>query len=109
MSFVNSVRFMLVAFSAVCLIVVSCVGTGFGQTPTATLTGTIEDQNGAVLRNVVVTAIETNRNAPHTTRTNDTGSYTLPALDPGRYSIAASLPGFKKSVQGGIGLHVNQI
>jgi hypothetical protein len=109
MSFVNSVRFMLVTFSAVCLIVVSCVGTGFGQTSTATLTGIIEDQNGAVLRNVVVTAIETNRNARHITRTNDTGSYTLPALDPGRYSIAASLPGFKKSVQDGIVLQVNQV
>jgi hypothetical protein len=83
MSFLDSVRCLFVPFSAVCLVVVSGVGTGFGQTSTATLTGIIEDQNGAVLPNVAVTAIDMDRNAERVTRTNDVGNYTLPALDPG--------------------------
>src|SRR6185436_5674338 len=97
-----------------CLFVaVGCFVAGFvpdvsGQTSTGTLTGIIEGQDRAVLPNVNVTVTDMNRNTVHVTRTNDVGHYAIPALSPGRYSIAAVLPGFKRIVQEGIVMQLNQ-
>ena len=46
---------LFVLFSAACLLLISRRESGIAQTSTATLTGTIEDQNGAILPNVAVT------------------------------------------------------
>src|SRR5881296_1187045 len=80
----------------------------FGQTATATLTGIVSDSTGALLPNVLVSVRNTAQNNIQSTRTNETGSYVLPALYPGDYSITAELPGFKRFVRDGIVVELNQ-
>jgi len=58
---------------------------------------------------LTVSVTNTDRNISQFTRTNETGSYVLPALNPGNYSIAAELPGFKRFVREGVVVQVNQV
>lgn len=96
------------------LIVVLAIGLHLGvdagqaQTSTATLTGTVQDQTGALLPNVMVTVVDVDRNVAQATRSNEAGSFAVPALRPGTYSLIAELPGFRKFVQEGIALQVSQ-
>ena len=78
------------------------------QTELATLTGTVADPSGAVLRNATVTATNEATNITASTVSNDSGRYSLPSLRPGVYTIGAALAGFKKHVQSGVTLQVNQ-
>src|SRR5207237_461108 len=91
------------------LVVLVRVETNIAQVSTAILIGTVEDQSGAVLPNVVVTITNAERNTSRSLRTDELGGYIAHALIPGNYSISADLPGFKRFVQDGITLHVNQI
>ncbi len=47
------------------------------QTGTATITGLISDQTGAVLPGVTVTATNQSTNVEYTAVTNETGDYTI--------------------------------
>ena len=60
-----------------------------------TLSGTIKDEQGAVMPGVTVTAHNTQTQHDITTITDGTGFYTFPNLLPGRYDIVAELQGFK--------------
>ena len=53
--------------------------------------------------------VNTARNTSQSTVSNDTGNYVVPALNPGVYSVSAELTGFKKFLQDGITLQVNQV
>src|SRR5260370_21776970 len=64
------------------------------QSATATLSGTIEDQNGAVIAGVQVTIENTGTSLKRETTTNDQGYLTVPLLTPGRYVITARREGF---------------
>src|SRR5688572_29618631 len=79
------------------------------QTSTATLTGTVRDSSGGVLPGVTIMVVNTARNTSQSTVSNDTGNYVVPALNPGVYSVSAELTGFKKFLQDGITLQVNQV
>ncbi len=72
----------------------------------ASLGGTVRDDDGGVLPGVTVTATQTATGQVRTTNTNDTGDYVLTALPVGPYQIEFSLPGFKSFVQNGIVLQV---
>src|SRR5438552_9216642 len=87
------------ALSVACLLAGGTAEVSFAQASAATLTGIIQDQTGAVLPNVTVKVTNTDRNTSQVTRTNEVGSYVVPALDPGNYSITADLPGFRRFVQ----------
>src|SRR5439155_27326645 len=84
-------------------------GSAAAQTSTATLTGTVRDSSGAVLPGVSLVVTDTLRGTSQSTMSKDTGNYTIPALNPGTYSLAAQLTGFKKFLQEGIVLQVNQV
>src|SRR5262245_60714494 len=58
------------------------------------LSGTIKDEQGAVMPGVTVTAHNTQTQQGVTTVTDGTGFYTFPNLLPGRYDIVAELQGF---------------
>ena len=78
------------------------------QSELATLSGVVADPSGAVLAGVMVTATNEATNISATGRSNDDGRYLVPSLRPGVYTISASLQGFKKYVQSGVTLQVNQ-
>src|SRR4051812_11608963 len=57
------------------------------QTLTGSITGTIKDEQGAVLPGVTVTL--TGKQGTQTQVTDSTGTYRFPALEVGTYSVAA--------------------
>src|SRR5437016_6121688 len=105
----HSLRSFFRLASVVCFLLVASGNTGLGQTSTATLIGIVQDSTGAVLPNVTVSVTNRERNATQLTRTNETGTYVLPALNPGNYSVTAESPGFKKFVREGVVIQLNQV
>src|SRR5438094_150210 len=93
---------LLLAF----FIVLMACGNVWAQA-TAQISGAVQDQSGAVLPGVEVTATQTETGVRRTTVTNETGTYALPNLPLGSYKLEAALPGFRTFVQTGIVLQVN--
>jgi hypothetical protein len=61
---------------------------------TASITGRVADQAGAVLPGATVTVVNTATGATRDTVTNGEGLYTVPALTAGVYRVKADLQGF---------------
>ncbi len=78
-----------------------------GQETTASVTGTVMDQTGAVLPGVAVTARNTRTGWSKQVKTTATGRYTVPFLPVGDYEIAFGLAGFRPYAARGVTLHVN--
>lgn len=64
------------------------------QSATATLSGTVSDQNGAVVPGATVTALNTATTLERHATTNDQGGFTIPLLPPGNYSVTTRRDGF---------------
>ncbi len=67
--------------------------------PTGTLTGTVQDQNGAQLPGVAVTAKHLGTGFIRTTVSNGEGRWSMPALSVGTYEVSYEMAGFKKLVR----------
>lgn len=78
------------------------------QSGTATLTGSVVDQSGAVMEGVKVTVRDSDTGFTRETVTNETGNYSMPGLRPGTYTITLEKEGFKRSQQPGFRLEVDQ-
>jgi hypothetical protein len=66
------------------------------QTTFATITGTVTDSSGAVIRGAAVTATHIETAVATKTTTNDDGVYTVPQLREGPYLLSISAPGFRE-------------
>ena len=98
---------LLALLAAAVLWVPSIAGAQIGQT--ATLTGTVVDQSGAVLPGVTVTVTgESLIGGARTAVTDENGVYRFPALPPGTYSVSAELSGFKPFTQEDVRLQLGQ-
>jgi len=67
-----------------------------------TLSGIVQDPNGASMPGVSVTVRNIATDASRTVTSNDDGRWTLPGLSIGTYQITYELAGFKKLVRDGI-------
>ncbi len=85
----------------------SCSFVAYGQT-TATISGTVIDEKGAVIPNATVTARNTERNLSRTLQTGSEGTYRFENLPVGPYEVTVEATGFSKYVQSGITLILNQ-
>jgi hypothetical protein len=85
-----------------------CCCAVFAQQETATLTGEVRDEAGAVIAGASLTITNVATGISVKAETNDTGTYIMPSLKPGPYSITVEKPGFKKVVRSGLTLQVNQ-
>jgi hypothetical protein len=103
----------LVRCLGVCLLVLTLslgvAPTGLSQTVTATLTGTVTDQSGAIVPDVKVVATNQGTKIEHSAPSSDAGVYTIPFLPIGSYVVTVEASGFKKLVTNPIKLEVNQI
>ncbi len=78
------------------------------QENTATITGQATDPSGAGTPGAVVSARNVQPGLQRQTVTAETGNYTIPLLPVGTYEISAVKDGFKRNVQTGIVLQVDQ-
>src|SRR5438874_2366433 len=98
-------RILITSFFALLISATMC-GSAWAQA-TAQISGAVQDQSGAVLPGVEITATRTDTGISRMTVTNETGYYVLPNLPVGPYRLEAVLPGFRTFVQTGIVLDVN--
>src|SRR5882762_4987574 len=79
----------------------------YGQSVTGTLLGTVTDPNNAVVAAANVTITEVNTNIKRSASTNENGNYVFANLPLGRYSVEVERAGFKKILQTGVEVSVN--
>jgi len=77
------------------------------QVNVAEVVGQITDSTGAVVPGATVRMIETQRGVVHTVVADTNGRYVMPGLPVGDYRLEVEKGSFKKYVQNGIVLHVN--
>jgi len=80
----------------------------FAGGPTGTITGTVTDPSGAVVRNARITVINEATNTVRDVETNGDGDFTVALLPPGRYRVTAEVAGFRKSVFSDVIVDVDQ-
>ncbi|MEP7037990.1 MAG: carboxypeptidase-like regulatory domain-containing protein, partial [Acidobacteriota bacterium] len=80
----------------------------FAQQITATLTGEVRDQAGAVVPGATVTATSSDTGLSKTSTTGDNGNYTIPFLPPGTYNVTFVKTGFADVTRENIRLEIAQ-
>ena len=89
------------------LIVLACFSP-LGAQVSATLSGTVTDQSGAVISAAAISAKNTDTGAARDAVTDTAGHYRLSALPLGEYEIRAKKTGFSDEVRQGVRLAVGQ-
>jgi Carboxypeptidase regulatory-like domain/TonB-dependent Receptor Plug Domain len=89
-------------------IVFGCVGPAFAQSSTGSISGTLTDQNHALVLGATVIGKNTATGFVRSAVTNSSGLYRLPDIPPGPYEITIEAASFKKHIQPGITLDVGQ-
>jgi hypothetical protein len=69
----------------------------FAQSNTGTITGQVQDANGATIPNATVTVTNTGTNESRTVQTNADGFYEVPSLSTGLYKVTAKASGFQET------------
>jgi hypothetical protein len=77
-----------------------------GQTPTATLSGTVRDSTGAVVPSAKIFLTNSATGLSRTADADDKGRYTLTNLEPGTYELRAGAKSFKVAIEKGVVLTV---
>jgi hypothetical protein len=72
------------------------------------ISGTVRDPQGASLPQAEVIIEGENTGFSRTVRADDNGFYSAPRLPVGKYTVTATVSGFKKTVRGGVDVHVNE-
>ncbi|CAN5586100.1 hypothetical protein BH24ACI2_BH24ACI2_12560 [soil metagenome] len=90
------------------ILILSSVGMLSAQSTTASISGTVLDEQQAVVPNATVTVRNVETGFTRTTQTNGEGGYNFVNLPIGAYEVTAEAANFSKYVQTGITLDVNQ-
>ena len=90
-------------------LLLSLSATALSQEITGNIVGTVKDSSGAAVKGATVTITDDDKNlVVRTITTGDEGEFSAPQLPSGNYSMTVESPGFKKSLQTGLKLDVNQ-
>jgi len=81
-----------VSLIAILLIFTICA---FAQSNTGTITGVVQDANGAIVPNATVTVTNMGTNETKTVTSDSDGRYEAPSLSTGLYKVTASASGFQ--------------
>ncbi len=92
---------------SICVALLLCLPAA-AQENSATLSGQVLDPSGAGIPGARVVARNVQTGIERVTLTNDTANYTIPLLPIGAYDISAEKEGFKKYIQTGVVLAVDQ-
>ncbi|MGA8617639.1 MAG: carboxypeptidase regulatory-like domain-containing protein [Candidatus Sulfotelmatobacter sp.] len=99
-------------WTAVCLVTaLSLVSPALlsAQGASGRIVGRVADPTGAVLARAKVSLINEATGISRDALTNDSGDYTFVEVAPGTYTVQFDLTGFKKNVQKGVIVDVNQV
>ena len=80
----------------------------FGQANSGTIVGTVNDVTGATVPNCKVVAKNQATGVGKEATTDSSGDFRITYLLPGVYEVAAEAPNFKRAVQTGLTLDVDQ-
>src|SRR5277367_4569062 len=102
-------RFSLIRFVFASFLALLFLGgsTAFGQGTSASLTGQVTDNSGAVVPGATVTATNTDTGLAETATSNGEGVYLIMPLPPGHYKLTVEARGFERYLQTGIELFAN--
>jgi hypothetical protein len=75
---------------------------------TGTILGTVTDPTSATIAGASITVTNLGTNEASRVKTDEVGNYFVPNLRPGNYSVTVEASGFKKFVQDGIPLQIDQ-
>src|SRR5687767_7600417 len=75
------------------LLVLGVASSAVAQTLTATLTGTVQDKEGGVLKGASVRAVSQTTGIEYATQSNEVGIYTISGLPIGSYVLSAEANG----------------
>ncbi len=81
---------------------------GFAQSFTASVRGTVTDESSAAIGNAKVVITDADRGTTHTANTDETGRYVVTALPPGNYTLSVEAAGFKRFAADRFNLAVQQ-
>lgn len=95
-----------VNFVALVCCVLLCGEVVLAQSGSASLTGRVADQNGAIIPGANVSVVNNGTNIVSSAHTNDAGVYSFPSLAPGSYTLTVEQSGFAKEVRPGVELNV---
>ncbi len=99
-------RLILTSFLLLFLLSVN-VSVATAQSPTATLTGTVTDQNDAVVPGVNIAVISIAQGFQRSTVTDGEGAFVVPLLPAGNYTVKAEHEGFSPAEARDVILNVN--
>src|SRR5881628_2844931 len=94
------------AFVVACSLLLFTAGGLYSQAPTATISGIVRDQTGAVLPGVSIQVVNRETGSVRMAMTDEAGRYRVPALEAGTYAIEGTLTGFRKVVKEGVAMTV---
>src|SRR5215471_8874693 len=89
-------------------IVFGWVSPAFSQSSTGSISGTVTDQNKAVVVDAKVSAMNTATGVVRSAVTNSSGLYRLPDIPSGPYELTIEAASFKRYEQKGITIDVGQ-
>lgn len=90
-----------------CVLLLMTSGVIRAQNVTGTISGTVTDASGAGVADAQVTVTNEATGIAKSIKTGNSGEYTAPLLPIGKYDVSVEVQGFKKFVNQGIVLNVN--
>lgn len=99
---------LIVSIFVFSLTVLSGVTPAVAQsTGSATLRGTVQDPQGAIIRGATVTLVNERTKDERSAKASEDGTYTFTAVAPGTYTLKAEASGFKTSQQSNLNLETS--
>ncbi len=78
------------------------------QEDQGTITGTVTDKTGALVRNATVEVMDVNTGFTMTRTSNGSGTFALSPLKIGTYTLKVSAPGFETDLRAGLEMHAQE-
>jgi hypothetical protein len=85
-------------FTGILVLTVLLTANAFAQSGTATVRGTVTDEQGKVIAGANITLTDTDRNSNRTQTTNADGIFSFSGILPGNYKLTVEAPNFKTGV-----------
>ncbi len=90
------------------LFAIVTMGSANAQLYTGSVSGVVTDQSGAVVPQVQVTLVDTDKGFTFLAKTDGSGRYLFRQVSPGNYKVSITAPNFQPELKEGVTVAVNQ-